>query len=511
MVCDGDTPLPDRIQIMKSVGNVILTNPDMLHYTLLPEHKAWKRLFANLRYVVIDEAHHYRGAFGAHTSAVFRRLLRVCLHHHCRPQFICCSATIANPLRHVLRLLPLHAMSPPAATAKLHSPSSQPEEESEEEICQQLRIEVITSSVDGAPRGERQAFSPLCFLLPSPTCSSCVSIARWSQLQVVTCLSCVLFYIVRRTVVIWNPPLKVRASQSSSSLLSPRSLPPEDGSPSAPVASMPSSLEELQFLNEAALPVVDAPSPASLPAVASPSLERRSTNYETSQLLAHFLISSQRTLAFCRVRKLVELVYKYTQHILEHQYHRPDLLPRLSSYRGGYTKDERRQIEYDLFHRNLHAVAATNALELGINIGELNATLHMGFPGTFSSLLQQMGRAGRSTQPSLHVVVCFNCPMDQFFAQNPDHLVQGKPESVVVECNNRYILRNHLVYAAQEVPLGTELSLQLGRALALNPCTPVAAMGGCCRGVSFQQRPRVWCLMQSDVLVHCRGRTVVRP
>lgn len=374
MVCDGDTSTADRVHIQKAVGNVILTNPDMLHHTLLPDHKAWRRLFNNLRYVVIDEAHHYRGAFGAHVSAVFRRLLRVCLYYGNCPQIICCTATVANPLQHICRLLPLQAMC-----------NEDVEGLSEEALCNALNVRVIDASFDGAPTGGR-------------------------------------------TMVMWNPPLRESSASSG----------------------VESNLSEASIMQGSdATAFEPAASEDNKPALSN---ERCSSIYETAVLLSQFIVCQQRTIAFCRVRKLVELVYKYTQTILTNQ-HREDLLPLVASYRGGYSKEERRDIEADLFSNRLLAVTATCALELGINIGQLNVTLHMGFPGTFSSLLQQIGRAGRSMQPSLHVIVCFNCPIDQYFVNHPDKLIHSQAESVIVDCENMYILRDHIVCAAKEVPL----------------------------------------------------------
>ncbi|RYH00924.1 hypothetical protein EON65_48685, partial [archaeon] len=180
-----------------------------------------------------------------------------------------------------------------------------------------------------------------------------------------------------------------------------------------------------------------------------------------------------RTLAFCGVRRCVELVYKYTSNLLT-QHKQEDLISLLGSYRGGYSKEERREIEQQLFNEHLLAVTTTSALELGIDIGSMECTLHLGMPATGSAFAQQMGRAGRKTQPSLHIVVAFNSPIDQYYIHNPDKLFANKQlagERVVVNVDNVYTLRHHLVLAAKEVPLNFPLACwQDGQRWTVSDC-----------------------------------------
>lgn len=179
---------------------------------------------------------------------------------------------------------------------------------------------------------------------------------------------------------------------------------------------------------------------------------------ETATLFATLVTWKLRTIAFCKTRKLVELVYKYALRNLE-RWNRQDLMSSISSYRGGYMEAERRLIESDLFHNRLLGVAATCALELGIDVGSLDVSVHMGFPGTFSSLWQQAGRAGRSGRPSLSIIICFECALDQYFSRNPDVLLRSEYESAILDVDNIHVLRSHIACAAKEVPLNFEFIL----------------------------------------------------
>ena len=185
---------------------------------------------------------------------------------------------------------------------------------------------------------------------------------------------------------------------------------------------------------------------------------RTSTIWETSVLFALLMRKHLRTLAFCRTRKLVELVLSYTLRDLEASgLGRPQ--DSVVSYRGGYTKEERRKIEADLFSGRVLGVAATCALELGIDVGALDITLHMGFPGTFSSLWQQAGRAGRSGKEALSIVTCFDCPIDQYFARNPSMLFNSPVEPAVLDVHNTHVLFSHMLCAASEVALNYDFKI----------------------------------------------------
>lgn len=205
--------------------------------------------------------------------------------------------------------------------------------------------------------------------------------------------------------------------------------------------------------------------------IAVPQVRRLSSIFETSNIFCTLVKKHLRTLAFCKVRKLVELVLGYSLRNLETS-GAGHLTSSLASYRGGYTKEERRAVESDLFSGRLLGVTATCALELGIDVGALDATLHMGFPGTFASLWQQAGRAGRSGRPSLSIMVCFESPVDQYFARHPQVLFGSPVEPALLDVNNAHILYSHLLCAAEEVPLNYKFSVRSSREPA-DPGRPV--------------------------------------
>jgi len=269
---DGDTPQADRVGIKKR-ARVVLTNPDMLHLGILPNHQSWSRLFRHLQYVVIDEAHVYRGVFGSHVANVLRRLRRLCALYDSAPQFICCSATIANPGEHAQNLVGL----PFEATVE-----------------------------DGSPHGEKY-------------------------------------------FAFWNPPVIDEAKST-----------------------------------------------------------RRSSNTEATFLLTQLVQNYIRSLVFARTRKLTELIYLYTRGQLS-----SSLADKISPYRAGYLPDERRRIEQQFFEGELLGLVATTALELGIDIGDLEATVLTGYPGSIASAWQQAGRSGRSSGSSLSFLIAQDNPLDQ--------------------------------------------------------------------------------------------------
>ena len=315
---DGDTPKEERADIRKE-ARIILTNPDMLHLGILPNHQYWARLLRNLKYVVIDEAHTYRGVFGTHVSGVLRRLRRLCTLYGSNPQFICSSATIANPGEHAERLVGLPFL-------------------------------VVES--DGSPHGGKE-------------------------------------------FVFWNPPLVDKTRNT-----------------------------------------------------------RRSTNSEATGIFTELVNHEIRTLAFARTRRLTELIYIYSRRRLV------DMgrlyADRIKPYRAGYLPAERRRIEKELFNGQLLGVVATNALELGIDIGDLDATVLAGYPGSVSSTWQQAGRSGRSRDASLSFLVALNNPLDQYFMRHPDSFFRSNYEHALVNPDNAYILRAHLLCAAWECPLGQD-------------------------------------------------------
>ena len=310
---DGDTPGDARIAI-RSAGSIVVTNPDMLHSGILPHHTKWMRLFENLKYVVIDELHIYRGVFGSHVANVLRRLERICKFYGASPQFICTSATIANPREH--------------GEALLGRP-------------------VTVIDRNGAPRGQKD-------------------------------------------LIFYNPPVVNR-----------------------PLGIRRSSLLE-------------------------------------AEAVAHELIAAQiPTIVFTRSRLNTEVLVTYLRKSF-HKLGQPH--ETIRAYRGGYLPKQRRQIERDLREGKVLGVVSTNALELGIDIGTLQAAVLTGYPGTIASTWQQLGRAGRTDQPSLAILVANSSPLNQFMIQNPTYFMDRGAEFARINPNNLYILVSHLKCAAFELP-----------------------------------------------------------
>ncbi|KAG0531281.1 hypothetical protein BDA96_04G010000 [Sorghum bicolor] len=319
-IYDGDTPMKDRARI-RDGARLLITNPDMLHVSILPCHAQFRRILSNLEYVVVDEAHSYRGAFGCHTALILRRLKRVCADvYGSHPTFISCTATLANPREHVTELAGL--------------------EGDEVELVQN----------DGSPCGPKH------FLL-------------------------------------WNPSVSRQGR-------------------------CPSAAQEV------------------------------------SHLFAEMVQHGLRCIAFCKTRKLCEAVLARAREILEKT--SAELADSICVYRGGYVAEDRRRIEAGLFGGTLRGVAATNALELGIDVGGIDATLHLGFPGSMASLWQQAGRSGRRSKPSIAIYVGLDGAVDQYFMSFP-HKLFGKPvEHCHVDARNRKVLGQHLACAALEKPLCPE-------------------------------------------------------
>lgn len=335
-IYDGDTPHEDRMSHRDNT-RLLITNPDMLHMSVLPFHGQFSRILSNLRFVIIDEAHVYKGAFGCHSALILRRLRRLCAHvYGSDPSFIFCTATSANPREHAMELANL------------------------------ATLELIQN--DGSPS------APKLFAL-------------------------------------WNPPLclKTVAKRTKSTMRTSRSA-----------------------------------DKISVTGRSSPILE-------VSRLFSEMVQHGLRCIAFCKTRKLCELVLCYTCEILQET--APHLVNSVCSYRGGYVAQDRRRIESDLFDGNLFGVTATNALELGIDVGHIDVTLHLGFPGSIASLWQQAGRSGRREKPSLAVYVAFEGPLDQYFMKFPQKFFRGPIECCHVNAKNQQVLEQHLVCAANEHPL----------------------------------------------------------
>ncbi|MFL5842399.1 MAG: DEAD/DEAH box helicase [Thermoleophilaceae bacterium] len=323
-IYDGDTPREER-RAIRQRSNLILTNPDMLHVGVMPHHRNWGDVLANLAFVVVDEAHVYRGVFGSHVGNVLRRLRRLAAAYGTEPRFVLTSATIANPVDLAERL---------------------------------TGLEFNLVDEDGAPSAERQ-------------------------------------------VAMWNPPLLDEATGARASSLS-----------------------------------------------------------EAAGLLARLVEEDVRTICFLKSRRGVELIQKFTRLRLEDA-GRPDLAERIAPYRAGYTPQQRREIERRLAEGDLLAVVATSALELGIDVGELDAAICVTFPGTVASLRQMWGRAGRR-DTGLAMYVAGDDALDQFFCRHPDEFLDRAVESAILDHENEDIHLPHLMAAAYELPITSDDENYLG-------------------------------------------------
>ena len=310
---DGDTPQSAR-KAIRQAGNIVVTNPDMLHGAILPNHMKWTRLFESLKYIVIDELHHYGGVFGCHLANVLRRLIRICGFYGSKPQFICCSATIANPGELAMRITGREA-------------------------------KVIDDN--GSPSGEKH-------------------------------------------VVFYNPPIVNR---------------------------------ELGI--------------------------RKGSVLETKQLAGTLLKNGISTIVFTRSRLNVEVLTTYLKEGLRGGKGEDK---RIRGYRGGYLPNLRREIEKGLRDGSVLGVVSTNALELGIDIGSLEACVICGYPGSIASMWQQAGRAGRRQGASAVFLVATSSPLDQYIVNNPEYFFGSSPEHGLVNPDNFVILYNHLKCAAYELP-----------------------------------------------------------
>ena len=314
---DGDTP-SDARKAIRERGHIVLTNPDMLHTGILPHHTKWMRLFENLRYIVLDELHTYRGVFGSHLANVLRRLKRIAKFYGSDPQFICCSATIANPGELAFQLI-------------------------------EKEVEVVEEN--GAPAGEK------------------------------------LF-------VFYNPPMVNR---------------------------------NLGI--------------------------RRSYINEATRVAREILCRKLQTIVFANSRLHTEVILTYLQQANPPK---PGQEEPIRGYRGGYLPGERREIERGLRDGRILGVVATNALELGIDVGSLDACVMAGYPGSIASTWQRAGRAGRRTGSSCAVFVASSAPLDQFVVQHPDYFFENSPEHAHVRPDNLEILVNHLKCAAFELPISPD-------------------------------------------------------
>lgn len=322
-VYDGDTPVNERSRIRKS-ANIILTNPEMLNGAFLPNHSkfGFDFIFSNLKYVVIDELHTYRGAFGSHLANVFRRLGRVCRYYNSSPQFLCSSATIANPV------------------------------ELAEEICGKKFIQI---NKDGSPAAEKK-------------------------------------YVFVQPPKLMGKDNKYYGQMQSTTV--------------------------------------------------------------AAELLPDLVENNNSFIAFAKSRRNVEVILKESSDKLESEsYFGTSLADKISGYRGGYTPLERKEIENKMITGALRGLVSTNVLELGIDIGKIDTTIIVGYPGTRASFWQQTGRAGRSGRMCTNFLILDDLPFDQYIAINPDWLFEGGSENAVIDKNNLLIELAHIRAAAAEIPL----------------------------------------------------------
>ncbi|CAI5716071.1 unnamed protein product [Peronospora farinosa] len=386
---DGDTPMKSRSMIIRET-RVFLTNPDMLHLTILPKHRQWKQVLSNLRLLVVDEAHMYRGVFGSHVATQIH-ISDSCYHRFRLNLFI-----------HHLFLqmtLPENIWTKILDHQTLH-------------FFRQRSLKVITK--DGAPSVEK--------------------------------LFCV-----------WNP--KVAGMKGSDDVQTDTSARHRRNSSRS--THLPKVFPCVATTRKRKR-MKDRPSNAE-PDDEAQKVGANVTNsaiFQGARILARLVEAEIATLLFCRGRKLTELVLMNVHSILKADPRTQKLLHRVSSYRGGYTLESRRRIEQRLFSGDLLGVVATNALELGIDIGELDCTIHLGLPSSIASLWQQAGRAGRRQQQSnpklsVAIIVCFDAPLDQHFAQQQHamELFKLEPEAATLNPLNRRILGQHLLCAARESAL----------------------------------------------------------
>ncbi|MGO1318499.1 MAG: DEAD/DEAH box helicase, partial [Cellulomonadaceae bacterium] len=392
--CDGDTPGADRRWI-RDHADVVLTNPDFLHFALLPNHARWVRLLRGLRYVIVDEGHAFRGVFGAHVALVLRRLRRVVEHlSGTSPTFVLASATTADPASSAGRLIGV----PPD--------------------------EVTVVAADTSPTGHKT------FALwePPPLPGTGPDLDGFTVLA--------------------SPPEGASGGSGTSAW--------EDISGGASAASAPGAGPQKAWSDPigrcgeqpdewwvATPPVPPSDIPDDRP--------RRSATAVAADLLTDLTAAGARTLAFTRSRRGAESVALHTQRELA--LIDPGLVPTVAAYRGGYLPEERRALEQDLRSGALRALATTNALELGVDIAGLDAVVIVGWPGTRMSVWQQAGRAGRAGADGLVVLIAREDPLDTFLVHHPEAIFAAPLEATVFDPTNPHVLAPHLCAAAAEIPL----------------------------------------------------------
>ena len=420
--CDGDTPLPGRDWV-RAHADVVLTNPDFLHFSLLPGHERWSRLLRGLRYIVIDECHAYRGILGAHVALVLRRLLRLVARlrpHGPQPVVLCASATAAEPALTAARLIGV-----------------EPDD-------------VVAVTEDGAPAGERT----LALWQPALRDPWVLSVPSEGGPAPVGSPSPTALNGTSSSASSPNPTAPRPAYADGDSLPAPRATPPPqhvsgtETPPKAGTEATASTAHGRPLVTNGDTPPGSA-EPDSGDLGEDPSA-RRSAVVEAAELLVDLLSVGARALVFVRSRRSAEVVAERARHTLGLSL--PELVGTVAAYRGGYLPEERRALEADLRSGRLRALATTNALELGIDVTGLDAVLIAGWPGTRVSLGQQAGRAGRAGTRGLAVLIASDNPLDAYLVHHPE-AVFAAPEATVFDPANPYVLAPHLCAAASEAPL----------------------------------------------------------
>ncbi|MCI9889994.1 DEAD/DEAH box helicase [Micrococcales bacterium 31B] len=400
---DGDTPTEMR-RWVRTHANYVLTNPDMIHHVMLPGHQQWSSFLRALRFVIVDECHTYRGVFGSHIAMVLRRLRRLSRMYGGDATFVLTSATVAQPEVSAARL---------------------------------VGDEVFPITEDGSPRAG-------------------MKFALWEPEELMA------FARVGRD----PDPTVPSPTTEPSPTTGPATAGPADPSPAEPAdfgLTGPESSPDLTGLTDPL--VANASGAASLATHEQP--QRRSVSAESADLMADLVVHGMRTLAFSRSRRGAEVVSRNTKRLLEAVARSaPDAaeLPRrIAPYRAGYLPRERRELEARLRSGDLLGVAATNALELGIDISGLDAVIIGGWPGTRASLWQQAGRAGRGADhEALAIFVAREDPLDNYVVHHPESIFGQEVEAAVFDPENPYVMAPHLCAAASEMRIGNDEPEQFG-------------------------------------------------
>ncbi|WP_425322609.1 DEAD/DEAH box helicase [Actinoplanes ianthinogenes] len=457
---DGDTPREER-EWIRQHARFILTNPDMLHHSLLPRHDRWATFFRRLSFVVIDECHAYRGVFGSHVAHVLRRLRRVATRYRGAPTFVLASATSGDPAGSATRLVgaPVTAVTEDASprgavTFALWEPPLLPP--AFDPAASGPTFSAPTSS---APTSSAPAAGPAHAGLASGPGTGPAHAAPASGPRTSPAHAALAFAPAAR------PAHAGLASGPDSGPAHAALAPgPAAGPAHAALASTPAAGPAHAALasgpDSGPAHAGLASGPGTGPAIAgfAEVPVRRSALRETADLLADAVVAGTRTLAFIRSRRGAEVVATMARRSLDEAV--PGLGTRVAAYRGGYLREDRRAIEQALLSGELLGLASTNALELGVDLAGLDAVLICGWPGTRASLWQQAGRAGRAGGEALAVLIARDDPLDTYLVHHPEALFGRPVEATVLDPANPYVLGPQLCCAASEAPL-TEADLEL--------------------------------------------------